>query len=130
MKRTKKVVAVEEPTVEKPIVYPVTVGVLFKKIGGGTMRWNNRIIKPGEKFVANPDELPKAFMPSLQCLEPEKLKNWSAIVEKETQTPEVLYKLKKLKDGTYNIVNEQKKAINEEPLTLEEAEEMLTALNK
>ena len=35
--------------------------VRWKKIGGGSFRIGNRIIKPGESFSAFPSEIPKAF---------------------------------------------------------------------
>jgi len=33
----------------------------FRKIGGGSLRLKNRIIKPGQMFKAFPEEIPSAF---------------------------------------------------------------------
>jgi len=33
----------------------------FKKIGGGTLRFSGKIIKPGQVFTAFPSEIPKSF---------------------------------------------------------------------
>jgi hypothetical protein len=34
---------------------------LWKKLGGGSLRFRNKIIKPGEVFAAYPEEIPEAF---------------------------------------------------------------------
>lgn len=120
MERTKKVVEETE-----------TPQLQWKKIGGGALYWNNQIIKPGQLFFANREDLPKAFLSSLECMNPEKLKELDEAIAKETQTPEILYVLKKVKNtNLYNVINSENKAINEEPLSKEDAEEMLTAMNK
>jgi len=33
----------------------------FKKLGGGTLRFGGKIIKPGQVFTAFPNEIPKSF---------------------------------------------------------------------
>ena len=50
MERTKNVQ--EEKGLRKP---------LWKKIGGGSLRIGKRIIKPGQTFEADPEEISKAF---------------------------------------------------------------------
>ena len=35
--------------------------IRWKKIGGGSLRFPNRIIKPGEIFHAHPDDIPVSF---------------------------------------------------------------------
>ena len=54
MERTKKVNAenTEEVKESKP---------LWKKVGGGSLRMGNRIIKPGQIFEAYPEEISPAF---------------------------------------------------------------------
>lgn len=51
MERTKKVT----PSTEAP-----SGKIWWKKVGGGTLRFNNRIYKPNEKFLARPDQIPAA----------------------------------------------------------------------
>lgn len=116
--------------VEEPVVVETTK-LRWKKLGGGSLRWNNQIIKPGQVFEASLEDLPKAFLESLQCLEPEKKATLVTSLEKEKQIPEVLYKLKKIKGSDlYNLINAENKALNEEPLTLDAAEKMLAVINK
>jgi len=41
----------------------------LKKVGGGSLRMPNRIIKPNETFWARRDEIPDVFMSSLILLD-------------------------------------------------------------
>lgn len=115
-----------EPVVEAVNTEPVKLH--WKKIGGGSLRLKNQIIKPNEKFYAALEEIPKAFMDRLVCLEDSKLAEVKLQVKKETQTPEILYKLKKAGKGLFNVVNVTGKAINEVPLSEDAANELKTAL--
>ena len=36
--------------------------IRWKKVGGGGFHFNNRIIKPGQIFMARVDEIPKHFV--------------------------------------------------------------------
>jgi hypothetical protein len=40
---------------------PVEGKVRWKKVGGGSFRYSNKIIKPGQTFWAFPSEIPKSF---------------------------------------------------------------------
>ena len=111
---------------ETPVI--VETRLQWQKIGGGSLRWQNRIIKPGEIFLAHLADLSKAFMDTLICLDSEGLKKVKEKEKEETQTPEVLYHKVELGEGFWNICNEEDKAINEKPLTEKEAEELLLAL--
>lgn len=110
-----------EPVVE-------SVQLHWKKIGGGSLRLKNQIIKPNQTFYAALEEIPKAFMDRLICLDDSKLAEIKLQVKKETQTPEVLYNLKKAGKGLFNVANLSGKVINELPLTEEAANELKTAL--
>ena len=43
--------------------------IKYRKIGGGSLRWNGRIIKPNEIFRARPEEVPLAFRKYVVALE-------------------------------------------------------------
>lgn len=117
---------------EEPIIEAVVVPMLrWQKIGGGSLRWGNRIIKPGEVFEANLEDLPKAFMDTLVCLDKEGLKKAEIAVKKETLVIENLFKLVKSKvsKSHWDVVGDNGKPINESPLEKGSAEELLLALN-
>jgi len=116
---------------EETPVLTVNTPIRWQKTGGGSFYLGNRIIKPGEKFYAPLGEIPKVFRDAIDCLEPEKLQaieNGEAVPEVE----ETLYYLKKVKGqkGLFNIVDSEGKFMNEEPLTEEAAQELLTGLNQ
>lgn len=48
--------------------------LLWQKIGRGSLRMFGRIIKPGERFEAYPNEIPEAFRDVIRCLDEEGLK--------------------------------------------------------
>lgn len=113
------------------VVIPVVTGPVklhWKKIGGGTLRLKNQIIKPNQSFYAALEEIPKAFLDRLICLDDSKLEEIKIQAKKEAQTPEVLYTIKKTNKGLFNVVNAGGKAINESGLSKEQAEELKAAL--
>jgi len=130
MERTKKSEPEKAKIEDLPIVpiIPVETRLRWKKTGGGSLTWKNRYVKPGEIILAYPEELPKAFMDTLVCLDKEELGKVSAIKKKETHTPEILYTLKGEEESWW-VVNKTGKALNEEPLTKAQAEELLNAMN-
>lgn len=127
MERTKKVVkAVEEVEILSP-------QYRWRKLGGGALHLNNRIIKPGQVFVASPEEIPKAFLDLVECLDRENVPTAQIVKEakmQEVSKPENIYEIVPIEgEETFNVVNTVSgKPINEEPLTSEEAEELKTAL--
>lgn len=146
MERTKKTIEVsvkgnvvsvlENQNKVVPIpVEVVSTKLRWRKVGGGSLRLNldgiNRIIKPGETFLADLDELPKAFMDTLECLDSAGLK--TAVVSEKAREPfvPVEYTLKKVGkkvDDTWNLLDSEGKALNEAPLSKEAAEELLNAV--
>lgn len=120
MERTKKEIVIEQST-----------KLRWQKTGGGSLRFGNRIIKPGEVFEANLDELPKAFMDTLICLDKADLQKVQDVVRRETQTPEILYRLAKSKTAKtlWDVINAEGKPINEVSLEKVSAEELLAAVN-
>ena len=142
MERTKKIVIkepeliskIEEVEVEQKVdlkepepeeVIPI---LKWKKIGGGGLHWNHRIIKPGETFEAREEDLPKAFIKDFICLNPEDRAKVIAVKKKKEEILEVLYTIKPTVDGMYDIVSNKGKRINEQLLTLKQAKELKQAL--
>jgi hypothetical protein len=136
MKRTKRedpvlLGAAKTTFVEKP----AETRLRWRKTGGGSLRiildGKKKIIKPGEVFLAHESELPVAFMDSLQCLasETEKQEN-KEVVEKLNAVPPI-YELKEAEgtDDLWNVVNPEGKAINEEPLDIDAANDLLNSLS-
>lgn len=107
------------------------VKIRWRKIGGGSLRWNNKIIKPGEIFEADEDKLPKAFMDTLICVNPEDRGKIQEAQKAEKQTKEILYKLQSdtEDENLWNIINEEGKPINEKPMVKEEADALLFSVN-
>lgn len=130
MERTKKVEP-EKPKIAEEIVVPIVpvdTRLRWKKVGGGTLTFRNRYVKPGEIILAHAEELPKAFMDTLVCLDKDQLGKVQEVKRKETHTPEILYTIKKEGKGWW-VVNATGKPLNEEPLTQPQAEELMKAMN-
>jgi len=107
----------------------VTTKLLWKKIGGGSLRWKNQIIKPNQEFWADPSELPRTFLPYLKCLEATKFEEIKSKRILEKTTPEGLYTLVEKKKGLWAVVGASGKAINETLLSKEAAIELSNNLN-
>ena len=118
----------------------------YQKSGGGTIRFPNRIIKPGQKFWINPVAIPKMFLDAIKEVAPD---NGAVIVEIENlpvafdenentnveekfeMVPATDEKGKNLKKGNstlYNVIDEAGKVMNEKPLRKGKAEELLETL--
>ena len=105
---------IEEPVISKP--------GLWKKLGKGGLRWKNRIIKPGQIFEAFKEELPAAFLDTLEEVEPEIGK------PKVPETKKMQFSKKQAEDDLWNIVDANGRILNEVPMSEEEADELLKEL--
>jgi hypothetical protein len=110
------------------------IKISWKKVGRGSFRLNNRIIKPGEVFKAYPDEIPQAFRDSIIPLddignltpqqEPAKL-----IQPKDIKKVE--YKIiPSGRKGYFDIESSTGKKMNEKPMREETAEKLIEDLSK
>lgn len=99
----------------------------WRKLGGGSLRLPNRIIKPGEIFTAAAEELPKSFMDALQCLDEVEMKAYEQKRIIDIKRAESVYDLEEV-DGGWNVVGDNGKPINEFPYTKEDAEQLKSAL--
>lgn len=102
--------------------YFVEKTIQWKKIGGGSLYFGNKIIKQGQVFSAKKSELPKAFLSALIALEE------IPVVQEQKLPANVKYSLKSKGFGRYDIVDTQEKVLNEKSLTKEEALTLLNSL--
>ena len=110
---TNETITVEEPVTPKP--------GRWRKVGKGSFRWKNQIIKPNQVFEAYRHEIPKAFFDSLEELEPEVKGEALPEIKKTTFTI--------VPNGEYwDIVDSAGRVLNENPLEEEEAESILKEL--
>jgi hypothetical protein len=106
----------------------------YKKVGGGSFRMGNKIIKPGQIFVAFPNDIPKAFRDMVVLVsgnvawEEEKIKEIPVPPLKITKP---VYEIKK-REGSqwYDVYDLQGKKINEKGLTQEKAESLKKTLEQ
>lgn len=118
----------------------------YKKIGGGSIRFPNRIIKSGQKFWIEPDSIPTSFKDLFE----QTSEDYKAVVvntnnsvkTKEKEVTNVAEKFEviiatdengkaitKGKDPLYNVVDEAGKVLNEKPLRKGKADELLSQLS-
>ena len=57
----------------------------FKKLGGGTLRFGGKIIKPGQVFTASLSEIPKSFRDLVQPLDGDVV--WKDNESKKSEPP-------------------------------------------
>jgi hypothetical protein len=143
----------KEEVVEKSVttgVDELLVGMrCYQKVGGGSHRFPNRIIKKNQKFWATPETLPKSMKDLFKEVAPDKdavivrlsnapnpvIKNVeeAQIVEEKFELVPALdengVQILKGNSALYNVVDEFGKAMNEKPLRKGKAEELLAALN-
>jgi hypothetical protein len=101
----------------------------WKKIGGGSLRLQKRIIKPGQIFEAYEEDIPASFRKLVICLSDDVLAVATAKKLEEAKKPEILYEIKERSKGWFDIVNiETGKKVNERGLRDAEAKDLLKTL--
>jgi len=104
--------------------------VKFKKIGGGSLRFQGKIIKPNQEFWADPIDIPETFRDIVIPVDPLGLEKKKETVEevKEGESS-VVYSLKHRGGGWFDVINsETGKVINEKALPKGEAEKLIESL--
>jgi len=104
--------------------------IKWKKVGGGSLRFKGRIIKPNQIFKASANEIPPGFRDQVLPLE---------AIPGDVSAPgppavdakpvEVEYKLKSRgSGGWYDVVDKNGKALNEKALKKDIAEKLVKDL--
>lgn len=121
--------------------------VCFKKIGGGSFSFPNRIIKPNQKFWAFPNSVPDAFKDQVQEVEADKTAvilsgvGSAPIAVKEEEVVETKFEvvsavnedgepLRKGKKLLYIVADLTGKVISEEPMLKGKANKLAETLNQ
>ena len=103
---------------------PASGTIRWQKIGGGSFRLGNRIIKPNQKFSATEDEIPQAFRDVVI-----RLGNVpAAVVTPPIKAVDSSYTKARTKGGW--VVNSSGKVLNEKALKKEVAEKLIEDLAK
>ena len=99
-------------------------GSLWLKISGTLKLKDGRNIKAGEKFYEFKNNIPAAFLNSLQLLESEP----KAVAAEKKNGNEPGYELKQISTKRFNVVGPNGKLVSEKNLPLADAEKLLAAL--
>ena len=115
-KATSKIV-VPNPVQEDPRIW-------YRKVGGGSLRFGNRIVKPGEKIQLDPSEVKPAWKDLLIPLSEVPVKKEAPIKLDITKSA---YSLKQRGEGGlwWDVVDSQGKVVNDKALRKEKAEEYI-----
>lgn len=107
----------------------------WQKVGGGSLRIGNRIIKPGQRFQADPDEISDAFKKFVIPLSGNV--GFKTTSQKEKEQPsqvkgnKSLYTVKPHGTGKlFDIVDGKGKIVNDKPLKEEAAVELAEGMNR
>jgi len=115
---------------ETDLVIPVRKKLWYRKLGGGSLRFQGRIIKPNERFQSYPEDIPEAFKDLLQCIDSPIVQKAAELPKKVYDVKEVIFELLEKESGKWFVVNAaSKKALNEVPLTYESAIALQSAVN-
>lgn len=98
---------------------PKKVSWLKKSGGDFTVPSTGKVIKTGTRFEAEESEIPKAFADMFERISSE---------EVEEEGEELFYLVQV--EGGYNVVGDDEVAVNEAPLSKEEADKLLSEMNE
>lgn len=108
--------------------------VKYRKVGGGSLRLNNRIIPPGGTFEAYPEEIPAAFKDLVIPLEDVAQSiPVTTPVPKPTFTIKPVKPLEELESGEpylVNVVSSTGKVLNENPMEEAIAKKLIEDISK
>jgi len=115
--------------------------VQWIKKGGGSLRIDGKIIKPGQKFSALPSSIPKGFRDLIKPLEPipyvipepgAKKASAPIPIPKTIKVTEAAYKVEPRPNSKtwFDVVDAQGKKLNEKALTQEIANQLVEDLLK
>ena len=102
----------------------------WRKLGGGSFRLNNRVIKPNQVFRASPEDIPEAFRDVVVCLDDLPADELEHAIEQTAEAFSGGYQIRARGVGGWcDIVDAQGKIVNEQALRREDAENLLRELN-
>jgi hypothetical protein len=101
--------------------------IRWRKISGTLILRDKTVIKPGQTFMARPEDIPKVFRDTVVPVNPEDL------LDPEVPMPPVepeppSYTIKSCTPGRYNVLDGQGKAVNERPMSLDDAKRLVENL--
>ena len=138
VERKRRIKGKEEPVKDVPevvvpdvVVAEVREVVLtkFRKLGGGCLYFNNRIIKPGQVFSYDKTKMTKTFLDVLEVVS-EGTEVLGVAATKAEATPIARYEATEGKDGTYLVTNtKSKKVISTGKLSKAEVDALVKNLN-
>lgn len=102
----------------------------FRKVGAGVFRHQGHIYKENEVFYSTFEAIPKAFRNQVICLDQKELIASKKVTGEDIKEDFSTFIKVKTTGGLYNIINNSGKVMNEEPLTEEAADKLVTILNQ
>jgi len=112
---------------------------IWRKLGGGSLRYNGYIIKPNQKFKATQGELPTAFLDVIILADstlggkpdPRRPPAKGSVGAPEIKPIEVIYTKKARGSlGWFDVVDSNGKALNEKALREDIADKLVHDLSK
>lgn len=103
--------------------------VQWRKIGGGSFYFRNRIIKPNQVFTAKLEDIPEGFRDVIVQVETGKKAN---VIKPEAAPPAVPleYEIRSRGAGYYNVEDADGKVLNEKALRKDAAEALIKSLQE
>ena len=104
--------------------------IRYKKIGGGSLRFGGKIIKPQQIFKARPDEIPEAFKDVIIPLDEVKEKQLTEEAIPAGKVAEYILQPRANSKLWFDVVDSQGKVLNEKALKKEVAERLIADMEK
>lgn len=94
----------------------------FVKVGTGSLRYQGKIIKPGQHFMADPKLLPSSFMDVIQPVD-------KGVPPQQEEAPKSKFTVvSRGGGGWYDVVDENGKVVNEKALKYQAALDLIKSL--
>jgi hypothetical protein len=100
--------------------------ILWRKLSGTLTLKDKTIVRPGETFMARPEDIPKVFRDNTVPVNPDDLPSPGAVSPVEPEPPG--YIIKSCGPNRYNVLNSQGKAVNEKPMSMADAKQLVEGL--
>lgn len=101
--------------------------IQWRKTRGTLTLRGGKVISPGETFIARSEDIPTAFRDTVVPVNPEcLLEPGTPMLSVEPEPPS--YTIKSCTPGRYNVLDGQGKAVNEKPMSLDDAKQLVENL--